>query len=133
MNRDVASYLRALLDLERSTLPRFSIAAAAPGGGIPTGDVTIRRGSDFCIAAPPATTCTLTLQGGHEGLHDRAGNAMPADHTISFRTNDDGALPTALFQPADGATAVPTNARVSVVFDAAMDPNRWPTPRPGLT
>ncbi|MCR9243834.1 MAG: Ig-like domain-containing protein [bacterium] len=72
---------------------------------------------------PMNATCTVTLQGGHTGLHDVAGNIMAADHTITFSTADDAALPRALMMPADGSTGVPIGAHVSIVFDAPMDPS----------
>ncbi|MFO1077829.1 MAG: Ig-like domain-containing protein [Planctomycetota bacterium] len=71
---------------------------------------------------PVATTCTVTLQGGHEGLHDVAGNVMAGDRTFSFTTSADATLPRALVAPPDGATSVPRGAHVTIVFDAAMDP-----------
>ncbi|MCA8950585.1 MAG: Ig-like domain-containing protein [Planctomycetes bacterium] len=75
------------------------------------------------LELPTGADCTLTLQGGHEGLHDLAGNVMPADTEVSFSTAADSSLPRALMMPPDGATGVPVGAHVSIVFDAPMDPS----------
>jgi hypothetical protein len=74
------------------------------------------------LALPPGAPGVLTLRGGPEGLRDLAGNPLPADLTIAFQTSTDGTTPQALVQPADGAVDVATNARVSIVFDAPMQP-----------
>lgn len=73
------------------------------------------------LELPTDADCTLTLQGGHEGLHDVAGNAMPADHVVRFTVSSDSTLPRALLMPPDGATGVPVGAHVSIVFDEPMD------------
>ncbi len=75
------------------------------------------------LELPTDTTCTLTLRGGHDGLHDVAGNVMPTDHELTFTTSADSDLPRALMMPPDGATGVPVSVHMSVVFDAAMDPS----------
>ncbi len=74
------------------------------------------------LTLPTTTTCVLTLRGGHDGLHDLAGNTMAADRTLTFNTSADSGLPTALLLPAEGAVGVATNVHTSVVFDAPMDP-----------
>lgn len=74
------------------------------------------------LELPVDTVCAVVLQGGHEGLHDDAGNVMAADHSYAFTTAADSALPRALMMPPDGATGVPIGAHFSIVFDAAMDP-----------
>ncbi len=38
----------------------FTVAAAAPGAGTPTGNVTVSDGTDSCIAAASAGSCALT-------------------------------------------------------------------------
>ena len=61
---------------------------------------------------PPDSDCRVSLQGGHEGLHDDAGNVMATDLEFSFRTTGDEVLPRALIVPADGASGVPIGAHV---------------------
>lgn len=74
------------------------------------------------LALPPGSPCVLTLRGGPEGLRDRAGNPLPQDLAIAFQTSTDGTTPQVLVQPPDGAIDVAPNARVSIVFDAPMQP-----------
>lgn len=74
------------------------------------------------VDLPPGTACTLTLRGGQDGLHDLAGNVLASDATIAFTTSTDTGSPSAQLAPSDGATGVAPGSRVTVVFDAAMDP-----------
>lgn len=75
------------------------------------------------LTLPTDRSCVLTLRGGHEGLHDLAGNTMPADRTLTFVTSSDAEAPNALLLPADGAAGVATDVHTTVVFDAPMDPS----------
>lgn len=71
---------------------------------------------------PVATICTINLQGGPEGLHDLAGNPLAQDLQLSFTTAGDGSLPQCLLLPPDGQNGVAVAARISIVFDAPLDP-----------
>lgn len=70
---------------------------------------------------PTDTNCTLRLRGDQDGLHDLAGN-VPGDILIPFTTSSDAEAPGALFLPPDGAVAIAPSSRITIVFDAAMDP-----------
>jgi len=74
------------------------------------------------VDLPPGRACTLTLRGGQDGLHDLAGNVLAADATIAFTTSTDTESPSAQLSPSDGATGVAPGSRVTIVFDAPMDP-----------
>jgi len=74
------------------------------------------------LTLPTATDCTITIKGGQDGVHDLAGNVLPADETITFTTSDDAGLPDAVLLPPDGAVSIATGSRMSIVFDAPMDP-----------
>lgn len=75
------------------------------------------------LALPVSTSCVLTLRGGQDGLHDLAGNVPAADITIAFTTSNDPAEPGVILLPPNEATGIAPSSRVSVVFDAAMDPS----------
>ncbi len=72
------------------------------------------------LELPTNTNCVLTVRGGQEGIHDLAGNVLAADTTIAFTTSSDGATPTAVLLPPDGASGVAPSSHFTVVFDAAM-------------
>lgn len=74
------------------------------------------------LTLPTDTECTLLLQGGQDGLHDLAGNVPGADISITFTTSADGELPEAILLPPDGAVSIAVGSRLTVVFDAPMDP-----------
>lgn len=74
------------------------------------------------VDLPPGTACSLSLRGGQDGLHDVAGNVLAADSTIAFTTSTDTGTPSAQLSPNDGATGVAPGSRVTIVFDAPMDP-----------
>ncbi|MDA7936396.1 Ig-like domain-containing protein [bacterium] len=74
------------------------------------------------MALPVATTCDLTLRGGQDGLHDVAGNVLAVDTKLTFTTSNDAESPDALILPPDGSSSIATGSVVSIVFDAAMDP-----------
>lgn len=73
------------------------------------------------LTLPTDTLCTLTLLGGQDGLRDLAGNVLAADESLSFTTSADSELPDAMILPPDGAVAISTGSRISIVFDAPMD------------
>ncbi|MFT4513075.1 MAG: hypothetical protein ACI89X_000761 [Planctomycetota bacterium] len=73
------------------------------------------------LTLPVDTLCTLTLLGGQDGVRDLAGNALATDATLSFTTSADSELPEAMILPPDGAVAIATGSRISIVFDAPMD------------
>tara|TARA_R110002094_G_scaffold14086_1_gene24903 strand:- start:540 stop:3530 length:2991 start_codon:yes stop_codon:yes gene_type:complete len=74
------------------------------------------------MTLPIDTTCTLTLLGGQDGVRDLAGNVLASDEVLSFTTSADSDLPEAMILPPDGAVAIATGSRISIVFDAPMDP-----------
>jgi hypothetical protein len=74
------------------------------------------------LTLPTNAVCTLLLRGGQDGLHDLAGNVLPADTTIAFTTSADAGTPGVMVLPADGAAGIARNVRVAIVFDAPMDP-----------
>ncbi|MCK5942765.1 MAG: Ig-like domain-containing protein, partial [Planctomycetes bacterium] len=74
------------------------------------------------LTLPTNTSCTLVLRGGQDGLHDLAGNVPAADTRITFTTSADGELPEAMILPPDGAVSIAVGSRLTVVFDAPMDP-----------
>ncbi|MGC6487126.1 MAG: Ig-like domain-containing protein [Planctomycetota bacterium] len=73
------------------------------------------------LPIPTDAACSLVLRGGQDGLRDVAGN-VPADTTVTFTTSSDDELPEALLLPPADATGVARTSRMSVVFDAPMDP-----------
>jgi hypothetical protein len=74
------------------------------------------------VLAPPSLRHTLKLSGGMEGLHDVAGNPLPADVAVSWTTSPDPGIPEVLIAPADGSVAVPVNSRIIALFDVPVDP-----------
>ena len=72
---------------------------------------------------PVDSVTVVTVTGGHAGVRDAAGNVLAADVTLSFTTSTDATLPRVMLQPGDGTTYVSRTARMSVVFDAPMDPS----------
>ena len=74
------------------------------------------------LTLPTATQCTLRLRSGQDGMHDLAGNVLAIEETISFTTSDDSELPQAMILPPDGAVTIAPSSRISIVFDAPMDP-----------
>jgi hypothetical protein len=75
------------------------------------------------LSLPTNTTCTLSFLGGQDGIHDVAGNVLATDQVITFTTSGDAATPRAMLMPPDGAAGIAMGSRISVVFDAAMDPS----------
>jgi len=73
------------------------------------------------LPLPTDAACRLVLRGGQEGLRDVAGN-VPADAVVTFTTSSDSERPEALLLPPADATGVACTSRMSVVFDAPMDP-----------
>ncbi len=69
------------------------------------------------------TNYTVHLRGGPTGLRDPAGNVLPQDLGLPFRTADDSSLPELILLPADGNAAVPTSTHISAVFDSVLDPS----------
>ncbi len=66
---------------------------------------------------------TLTVRGGQGGVTDRAGNALAADWSRSFRTAADAVRPVvAGTWPSTGSTAVSPLARPEITFSESMDP-----------
>lgn len=74
------------------------------------------------MTLPTSTECTIKVLSGQDGIHDIAGNVLAEDQTVSFTTSDDSELPDAMILPPDGAVAIATGSRISIVFDAPMDP-----------
>ena len=74
------------------------------------------------LTLPTNSLCTLTLRGGHEGLRDLAGNVLAADAVLSFTTSTDADLPRVMLLPPEGSADIAPSSRVSVIFDAPMDP-----------
>ncbi|MEQ1632804.1 MAG: Ig-like domain-containing protein, partial [Planctomycetota bacterium] len=70
----------------------------------------------------PATSYTVRLASGHDGLRDLAGNVMPQDLHVVFATAEDATLPTASMQPSDGAVGLPPSMHASIVFNSKLDP-----------
>jgi hypothetical protein len=74
------------------------------------------------LALPTDAECSVKLQGGHQGLRDLAGNVLAADAVVSFTTSSDPGVPQVLMLPPEGAAGIAPSSRVSVLFDAPMDP-----------
>lgn len=74
------------------------------------------------LTLPTATQCTLRVLSGQDGIHDLAGNVLGTMESITFTTSDDSELPSAMILPPDGAVAIAAGSRISIVFDAPMDP-----------
>lgn len=70
----------------------------------------------------PGGRCRLLLAGGHQGLHDLAGNPLAQDLELGFTVADDATPPQLLLQPGDGATGVPLGAAVVLVCDQPLQP-----------
>jgi hypothetical protein len=71
---------------------------------------------------PTDRQCLVTVQGGHEGLRDLAGNVLAEDLVFGFTTSSDDRLPNVQMLPANGATNVPRGSCVSLIFATPMDP-----------
>ena len=70
------------------------------------------------LTANRAYTATVTT-----GAKDAAGNALAADTSFGFTTNQDGVAPTIIAtSPVDGATGVPISTLVTVTFSEDMNP-----------
>lgn len=74
------------------------------------------------LALPTDAECSVKLQGGHAGLRDLAGNVLAGDAVLSFTTSSDPDVPQVIMLPPEGAAGVAPSSRVSVLFDAPMDP-----------
>lgn len=74
------------------------------------------------LGLPADAPCQLTVRGGQAGLRDLAGNVLAADLALAFTTSSDTGTPNAMILPPDGAAGVAASSRVSIVFDAPMDP-----------
>ena len=83
------------------------------------GDRTLR--ATPILRLPVDTQCSLQVRGGQDGLRDLAGN-VAADIKLTFTTSSDSETPEALLLPPDAATEVAVSSRLSVTFDAPMDP-----------
>ena len=73
----------------------------------------------------PSTNYTVTIKGGKDGVTDLAGNPMVTDFVIRWTTGaaPDTTAPTVTSAtPANGATNVAFNSRVTAVFSEGLDP-----------
>ncbi len=98
-----------------------------PGTGAVTGAVVVDgKVALFKLSANLAysTTYTATVKAG---VRDKAGNAMKQDYVWSFTTEKEPVVPDTTppqvvsTEPADGATGVPRNAQIKVVFSEAVN------------
>lgn len=102
-----------------------TVHMTAAGGEVP---IVVELSSPTTVRITPVlqlptdADCVVTLAGGHEGLHDVAGNPLADDHVLTFTTSSSSTMPRAMLLPADSATGVPRGAHASIVFDTAMDP-----------
>ena len=71
----------------------------------------------------PSMRYVITLEGGHTGLRDPAGNYLAEDVVIAFSTSADSTLPQVVVSPTNGHSAVPPEASFSAAFDEPLDPN----------
>ena len=113
------------MDPSTMTSANFSVAcpAATPIAGtvayaVNSSAITFLPGSNL----PVNTTCVATVT---TGVRDVAGNPMASNYQWLFNTSGgvDATAPTLTStDPANGATGVPLNKRVSVTFSEPMDP-----------
>jgi hypothetical protein len=86
-----------------------SLEAAVGCEGDPCHTATLDPASDL----EPDTTYTATVKGGNSGVKDPAGNALVADKTWSF-TTEDRTLPTvSITTPSEDATVSGSNVTIS--------------------
>ena len=83
------------------------------------GDRTLR--ATPVLRLPVDTQCSLQARGGQDGVRDLAGN-VAADVKLTFTTSNDSETPEALLLPPDTASGVAVSSKMSVTFDAPMDP-----------
>ncbi|MEZ5965703.1 MAG: Ig-like domain-containing protein [Planctomycetota bacterium] len=112
--------------LDSASVHAGSVVLRDAQGGVVAGAVLLTAGATGIEVVPTAnlrraTTYTLVVRGGGDGVRDRAGNTLSTDLEFRFRAADDATLPEVILLPADGATAVPTDSHVSAVFDSPVD------------
>lgn len=103
----------------------FTLAVTAGGAAVP-GTVTYVAATNTATFAPtanllPSTQYTATIT---TAAQSAAGNALASNHVWSFTTGKtaDSTAPTVILTiPASGATAVPTNQKITATFSKPMD------------
>lgn len=98
------------------------------GDGTPVAGTAALEDSNRRIVFDPAapldvsTDYTFTVVGGALGVTDLAGNPLPSDLTVSFRTSGDPVDPVFVSSPLHGLTNLPRNAKLTVRFEEPLDP-----------
>ena len=112
-------------DIDPASLTAANITLTDANGVVP---ITFSLENNRTVRVVPTALLAsgqqhlVSLRGGAWGLRDVAGNVLPNDVVVGFRTADDPTLPTALLFPNDRNASVPRSAMAVAVFDSPMDP-----------
>lgn len=127
INRVITATFSKAMNPATITTATFMVTGATPVAGV----VTYDAASNTAIFTPSAnldanTTFTATVTAGAQ---DTAGNALvsggsaPNPWTFTTGSTTDATAPTVIAtNPADMATAVPINTKITATFSEAMDP-----------
>ena len=128
LNTKVAATFSEAMDPLTMTNVIFTLKATISGAAV-TG--TVSYSGVTAVFAPlsgslaASTNYTATVKGGASGAKDLAGNALASDFVWTFTTGpvpDTTAPLVTGNSPANGATGVPLNAKMSAAFSEAMNP-----------
>ena len=120
-----ATFSEAMNSTTVTAAATFTLAVTSGGAAVP-GTVTYVAASNTATFAPtanllPSTQYTATIT---TAAQSASGNALASNHVWSFTTGKtaDSTAPTVtLTIPASGATAVPTNQKITATFSKPMD------------
>lgn len=120
-----ATFSEAMNSTTVTAAATFTLAVTTGGAAVP-GTVTYVAATNTATFAPttnllPSTQYTATIT---TAAQSAAGNALASNHVWSFTTGKtaDSTAPTVtLTIPASGATAVPTNQKITATFSKPMD------------
>ena len=124
INKKIAATFSESMD--PSSITTASVTVTGLGGVSVAGTVSYTAISNSLSFTPSAnlassTTFTVTIKGGTTGAKDLAGNALVSNYVWSFRTADVTPPTVISTDPANTATGVALNKKISAIFSEAMD------------
>ncbi len=123
----IATFSEAMNPATVTASGTFTVAVAGAGGAAVAGTVTYAAAANTAIFAPTANLLPSTQYTGTISIaaQSQAGHALASSYVWNFTTGTttDVTPPTVTVTlPASGATAVPTNQKVTATFSEVMDP-----------
>jgi hypothetical protein len=119
----------------RQVTVKYQVGAVAPGAGTPTGNVTVKAGTDSCVGTVAAGQCTLTFSsaGAKSLTAAYAGDGNFNAKTSAAATHTVNKIDTTTTIIADGADPSSINQAVTVQFGVVSNVPGAGTPTGNVT